>query len=313
MQTDLEGYEPVLGFATHGDMLGLDGLGRDRHASGAVALEDSSVVVPAVRRIAGAEPPHPGAGAAAAPATGTELMRRADTQYLMSAPSSEVRVARFGAATGATPARALGHSDRRLRLSMTRRDIASYLGVAHETVSRALTALVQDGCIAVSGTATSRSPTGRACANGTHDARTPAARRAGTWRPEAAAASAAQHPPTSISRSSSSLARRRRVSSLITVCAMQAVQAVTFGLDPGQAQLPGAGNVGLHRGGGGITLAQGDLAFVAVDELLGEVRPWSSARCASTDARRRCRRGPAPRGRHFRARLRRRRGAAACE
>ncbi|MBK8105247.1 MAG: hypothetical protein IPK42_06635 [Betaproteobacteria bacterium] len=55
---------------------------------------------------------------------------------------------------------------------------------------------------------------------------------------------------------------------------MQAVQAVTFGLDPGQAQLPGAGNVlGLHRGGGGITLAQGDLAFVAVDELLGEVPP----------------------------------------
>jgi CRP/FNR family transcriptional regulator len=44
----------------------------------------------------------------------------------------------------------VGHSERRLRLFMTRRDIASYLGVAHETVSRALTALVQDGCIAVS-------------------------------------------------------------------------------------------------------------------------------------------------------------------
>ncbi|MBK8105248.1 MAG: helix-turn-helix domain-containing protein [Betaproteobacteria bacterium] len=74
-------------------------------------------------------------------------MRRADTQYLMSAPSSEVRVARF---VLAQRQRALGHSDRRLRLSMTRRDIASYLGVAHETVSRALTALAQDGCIAVS-------------------------------------------------------------------------------------------------------------------------------------------------------------------
>jgi CRP/FNR family transcriptional regulator len=32
---------------------------------------------------------------------------------------------------------------------MTRRDIASHLGVAHETVSRALTALQQVGCIAV--------------------------------------------------------------------------------------------------------------------------------------------------------------------
>ncbi|MBK8105249.1 MAG: cyclic nucleotide-binding domain-containing protein [Betaproteobacteria bacterium] len=66
VQTDLEGYEQVLGFATHGDMLGLDGLGRDRHASGAVALEGLQRGRAAVRRIAGAEPPHPGAGAAAA-------------------------------------------------------------------------------------------------------------------------------------------------------------------------------------------------------------------------------------------------------
>jgi len=82
-------------------------------------------------------------------ATGTELMRRVDTQYLMSAPSSEVRVARFVLQL-AQRQRALGHSDSRLLLFMTRRGIASYLGVAHETVSRALSALVQDGCIAAS-------------------------------------------------------------------------------------------------------------------------------------------------------------------
>jgi len=82
-------------------------------------------------------------------AAGTELLRRADTQYLMSAPSSEVRVARFMLQL-AQRQRAVGLSERRLRLFMTRRDIASYLGVAHETVSRALTALVHDGCIAVS-------------------------------------------------------------------------------------------------------------------------------------------------------------------
>jgi CRP/FNR family transcriptional regulator len=46
--------------------------------------------------------------------------------------------------------RALGHSDPRLRLFMTRRDVASYLGMAHETASRALTALLQGGCISVS-------------------------------------------------------------------------------------------------------------------------------------------------------------------
>ena len=50
-------------------------------------------------------------------------------------------------ATGATGAAAPSW---RLRLRMTRRDIASCLGVAHETVSRALTGLAQGGCIAVS-------------------------------------------------------------------------------------------------------------------------------------------------------------------
>jgi CRP/FNR family transcriptional regulator len=67
----------------------------------------------------------------------------------MSAASAEVRVARF-LLHFAQRQSALGLSNRRLRLRMTRRDIASCLGVAHETVSRALTALVLHGCIKVS-------------------------------------------------------------------------------------------------------------------------------------------------------------------
>lgn len=149
VQTDLEGYEQVLGFAIHGDMVGLDGLGRSQHASGAVALEDSMVVVMPLRELLALSKRLPELELLLHRAAGTELLRRADTQYLMSAPSSEVRVARFLLQL-AQRQRVLGHSARRLRLYMTRRDIASYLGVAHETVSRALTALVQDGCIGVS-------------------------------------------------------------------------------------------------------------------------------------------------------------------
>ena len=149
VQIDIEGYEQVLGFAIHGDMLGLDGLGRDRHASGAVALEDSTVVVMPFAELLALSHRLPALERLLHRATGTELLRRADTQYLMSAPSSEVRVARFVLQL-ARRQHAVGYSGRRLRLFMTRRDIASYLGVAHETVSRALTALVQDGCLAVS-------------------------------------------------------------------------------------------------------------------------------------------------------------------
>ena len=149
VQIDIEGYEQVLGFAIHGDMLGLDGLGRDRHASGAVALEDSTVVVMPFAELRDQSHHCAALERLLHQAAGTELLRRADTQYLMSAPSSEVRVARFMLQL-AQRQRAVGLSERRLRLFMTRRDIASYLGVAHETVSRALTALVHDGCIAVS-------------------------------------------------------------------------------------------------------------------------------------------------------------------
>ena len=148
VQTDLEGYEQVLGFAIHGDFLGLDGLGQPRHHCAAVALEDATVVSIPFRELLAWGRSVPALESLLHHAAGVELQRRADTQYLMSAPSSEVRVVRFLLQAARRQA-AIGQSERRLRLRMTRRDIGSYLGVAHESVSRALTALAQDGCVRV--------------------------------------------------------------------------------------------------------------------------------------------------------------------
>ena len=148
VQIDAEGYEQVLGFALHADLIGLDGMSRNRHASGAVALEDSTVATLPFAEVMAAARRMPAVERLIQRAVGAELLRRSDTQYLMSAASSEVRVARF-LLHFAKRQNALGYSDRRIRLRMTRRDIASHLGVAHETVSRALTALQQVGCIAV--------------------------------------------------------------------------------------------------------------------------------------------------------------------
>ena len=148
VQVDSEGYEQVLGFALHGDTVGLDGMSRGRHASGAVALEDSSVAVMPYRDLMAAAHRLESIERLMQRAIGAELLRRGDTQYLMSAASSEVRVARF-LLHFAQRQNAMGYSDRRIRLRMTRRDIASHLGVAHETVSRALTTLSQCGCIGV--------------------------------------------------------------------------------------------------------------------------------------------------------------------
>jgi CRP/FNR family transcriptional regulator len=149
VQTDLDGYEQVLSFAIHGDVIGLDGLGRERHGAGAVALEDATAVTLPMDELLLLGRRVPALETLLLNAAGAEVSRRGDTQYLMAAPSSEVRVARF-LLQFAGRQMALGHSGRRLRMCMTRRDIASYLGVAHETVSRALTALAQEGCIKVS-------------------------------------------------------------------------------------------------------------------------------------------------------------------
>ena len=149
IQTDVEGYEQVLGFAIRGDMVGLDGLGHATHSTGAVALEDSTVVALCLRDLLALGREVPALEALLHHAAGAEVVRRGDTQYLMAAPSSEVRVARFLLQL-ADRQTTLGHSSSRLRLCMTRRDIASYLGVAHETVSRAFTRLASEGLITVS-------------------------------------------------------------------------------------------------------------------------------------------------------------------
>ncbi len=149
VQTDIEGYEQVLGFAIHGDFVGLDGLGQACHAASVVALEDSSVAVLPFAEMLAWSHRLPVLESLLHRAAGAEVQRRGDTQYLMSAPSSEVRVARFLLQMAHRQA-ALGYSHRRLYLRMTRRDIASHLGIAHETVSRAFTALANDGCIHVS-------------------------------------------------------------------------------------------------------------------------------------------------------------------
>lgn len=150
LRIDQEGYEQVLGFALQGDLLGLDAVSTLRHGCGIVALEDSAVaaIPAAVMRPGHREGQLPAFEHLVWHALGLELRRRAETQYQMSAHSSEVRVARFLLELGARQ-RAIGHSGRSLNLTMSRRDIASCLGVAHESVSRALAVLTHAGCLLV--------------------------------------------------------------------------------------------------------------------------------------------------------------------
>ena len=67
---------------------------------------------------------------------------------MMAAVAADVRLARFLLWTSARMAEG-GQSATRLLLRMGRREIASFLGVAHATVSRSFTALAEGGYIRV--------------------------------------------------------------------------------------------------------------------------------------------------------------------
>lgn len=143
-RTTEDGYEQVLAFAGRAELLGYEALAHGRHPNAAVALEDSTVfsltpaeLFDAVRRV-------PLLDRLLHRAVSDALADRGEQAGLMAPVAAEVRLARFLLQLSRRQA-ASGQSPRRFHLRMGRRDIASYLGVAHETVSRSFGALVRWG------------------------------------------------------------------------------------------------------------------------------------------------------------------------
>lgn len=143
-----DGYEQVLAFAGPGDVLGFEALHRGAHTTGAVALEDASVFVLPWAPLREARRQSAALDHALQVALSRQLARSAEMALMMAAVAAEVRLARF-VLWAAERAAERGLSSTRLRLSMGRRDIASLLGVAHETVSRAFTTLADWGLLRV--------------------------------------------------------------------------------------------------------------------------------------------------------------------
>lgn len=143
-----DGYEQVLSFAAPGDVLGFDALCRGQHLTSVVALEDSTVFALPLRELdrwrQGCAPLDQGLQYALS----RQLARAGEIAEMMAAVAAEVRLARFIVWLSRCMAER-GQSPRRLHLRMSRRDIASLLGVAHETVSRSFTALAELGLLRV--------------------------------------------------------------------------------------------------------------------------------------------------------------------
>ena len=147
-RTAEDGYEQVLGFAMRGELLGFEALASGRHPSAAVALEESSVYslpLPEFESLGRRLPP---LEQSVHRALSLALTRRGELAEVMAAVAAEVRLARFLLQLSRCMA-TCGQSPRRFHLRMSRRDIASYLGVAHETVSRSFGALARWGWLGV--------------------------------------------------------------------------------------------------------------------------------------------------------------------
>ena len=143
-----DGYQQVVGFAERAEVLGFDALCTGCHPSAVHALEDSWVYCVRVQDLFALCHDVPALGRALHLAASRQLAKRSELADVMAAVAAEVRLARFLVHL-AGQMQALGRSPRRFVLRMSRRDLASQLGVAHETVSRAFTALAQWQCVRV--------------------------------------------------------------------------------------------------------------------------------------------------------------------
>ncbi len=147
-RSDEDGYEQVQAFAGRREVLAFDALCMDVHPTAAMALEDSTVFVIPKSELPTFSHAVPAFGRALQRAGSVALTRTNDLVDVMAAVASEVRLARFLLQLSRQMA-ASAQSPRRFHLRMGRRDIASMLGVAHETVSRSFTAMSLAGLIHV--------------------------------------------------------------------------------------------------------------------------------------------------------------------
>lgn len=144
------GHEQVLGFPMKGDLLGTDGIHHKKHASSAIALSHCDLVVVPFQVLTSLNREYPEIEIAIYRIMSRELMRDRSQLNLLGSLSAEVRVARFLTSMSERFSH-LGYSDKEFKLRMTRQEIASYLGLSLETVSRTFSAFNKLELIAIDG------------------------------------------------------------------------------------------------------------------------------------------------------------------
>jgi CRP/FNR family transcriptional regulator len=142
---DPAGHEQVLGFFLPGEVIGLNAIAQPRYPCNAVALETTMLCRFSFPKMALLATRLPGLQAQLFRLLSQDIDK---ASLLAGDYSAEQRLAAFLLTLSRRYA-ARGYSAARLRLTMSRTDIANYLRLAPETVSRVLRRLQDDGVVRV--------------------------------------------------------------------------------------------------------------------------------------------------------------------
>ncbi|HLW73773.1 MAG TPA: fumarate/nitrate reduction transcriptional regulator Fnr [Gammaproteobacteria bacterium] len=142
---DSEGREHVLGFHLPGELLGLDAIYPERHMCNAVALDTAAVCVLPYEELTTLAGKIEGLRGQLFRLMSKDL---ADAATLAGDFTAEERIASF-LINLSRRFQLRGFSPKEFNLTMSRRDIANYLRLAPETVSRVFTRFEKDKLIAV--------------------------------------------------------------------------------------------------------------------------------------------------------------------
>jgi CRP/FNR family transcriptional regulator len=143
-----DGRDQVTGFHMPGEILGLDGIGTERHTCGATALEDSEVCVIPFSRLEEVSREIRTLQHQFHKVMSREIVRDQGVMMLLGTMRAEERLAAFLLNLSQRFV-ARGYSPSEFHLRMTREEIGSYLGLKLETVSRVFSRFQEAGLIAV--------------------------------------------------------------------------------------------------------------------------------------------------------------------
>jgi len=142
------GRDQVTGFSMTGEVMGLDGIGPERHTCNTIALEDSEVCAIPFAGLQALAQEIPGLQRHFFKMMSREIEREHGVMLQLGSMNAEERLAMFLLDLSRRFA-ARGCSPSEFNLRMSRGEIGSYLGLKLETVSRAFSKFHEEGLIAV--------------------------------------------------------------------------------------------------------------------------------------------------------------------